>query len=492
MKTIRNYFLLPLNQRRNSRKAIDIALFFLFTICFAFLPYGGLEKTSDGYLYLFGGVKNLTFFLLVFLPFLVLGIYLVLELSLSGETRINKVSAVVLILFLLFRLSFYVFFPKGEVDYSFTYSGKEYLVPYSGLPLYGRMVGFLEEAGFGFYFFFLLNFLPALPMGEKMRDFFCWIWVLFAVVLVVYSIVKEHDGLLKNLECYLKNPQSGFFMDCHSFTNHRNVFGFFLFVGAIDSLILYYHKPRVILPILFTLFSVFAFLIVSKTPMFLLVALGILSSFLYPFFFFKKHKGYAISSLILGFFALALLLVLVFLIFLLPKDSIFYLNWYKPLRHMLLEGGTVNARLDLTKAAISMLLSSPFYTVFGFGRVSFLTVFQDYKGMVGGIDMFAHTSHNAFVDTWMEIGSLGLLLLVSGLVLMVVFSIKGIREKKMSYSIYILVVLFLIAYGSFEMRIVFGYDYSQAIEMVAILFPFLLDKKTNLQKKPKDLLLKRL
>ena len=479
MNNVTKYFQRNLALRSSRRKNTDIGLFFLFTVLFAFLLFGNLSLGNNGFVYSPSEPKSIGFFLLVFVPFLLLGSYLFLEFYLAGDMKINKVSIVLLLVFLIYRLAAYSLFPVGNVVFNYRFEGESYAVSYPGLSLYSRILSFLEEAGFGFYFFFLFNAFPYLSMGKKIRDFFCYFWMLFAFVLVVSSLFLDGEGLIHNIHAYI-HPEMGMNMDICSFTNQRNVFGFFLLIGAFASMIEFFIKGKWYFLLPYFLYTVFSILIVSKTPMLILIGFLFFLGILYPIFFFKKHRAFSILFLSISTVMIVFLIAILFY----PKESAFCNCWLKPLNHMIFNHMlTVDSRKRLTGCALEMLFASPSRFFFGYGRVAFQSVFFLFKKTIGNnMEVDLPSSHNAYVETWEEIGFLGFLLSLFLLLLVFYKAIQRIRKKDYIFVVYLMELIAFLVYGMMEMRILFGTDYSQAIEMTCFLFPFLIDYQESRKK----------
>ena len=201
---------------------------------------------------------------------------------------------------------------------------------------------------------------------------------------------------------------------------------------------------------------------------------GFLFGLLYPFFNFKKNKGYSVAFIIIT----ALVLIVLISTYIIKADQI------NKRIHAFFEKGTVGSRFALISTSFDLFYHREIYLLTGLGKRPFAYLIGAYRSAIALNDAVYHTSHNAFLDILFTQGVLSLLLALALSVYLLVLCFKiGKQNKWMSFT-RILIYLSCLVYSFMEPRGLFLREGNIVFFIFLNLLPiFFLSNQTNRNKK---------
>ena len=355
----------------------------------------------------------------------------------------SRIFLTITIIYLLLRVFGTFLFPYGPLDFHYISplgNDTPYTISYSGFTLSARFKQLFSEVISVFYVFELFTFLPTYS-----RHSFFWFRILVSLgfliptFLLLYSWIKEGNLWIGNLKSLI---HGGKFNNISSLTTHKNVFGYFLLIGCLTFLTIYFKKHHFVFAILALFYCGCTLVILSKTT-FLIGIFAVLSSLIiYPILFFRKRKANSILSLSL------LLLFIIAGVLLVHR-----FGFQKLIDKVFDPGSTFSMRINHIKVALSMFRNqSWFYLVFGYGRLPFTSIYLPYQHIIPYEALW--TSHNCYIEALMHTGIIGLVYLL----LLDFYFLKKTHHlcrKNKQAAIYFITFLFLSIYGALEPRMMF-------------------------------------
>ena len=265
-----------------------------------------------------------------------------------------------------------------------------------------------------------------------------------------------------------------FFGDVSSFTSHKNVAGFFVLVCSLSCLLLFSRRPSYIYRIIYFLTIPYTVILQSRTPLILLLICGFLFGLLYPFFNFKKNKGYSIAFITIT----ALVLIVLISTYIIKADAI------NKRIHAFFEKGTMVSRFTLISTSFDLFYHREIYLLTGLGKRPFAYLIGAYRSAIALNDSVYHTSHNAFLDILFTQGVLSLLLVLALSVYLLVLCFKiGTQNRWMSFT-RILIYLSCLVFSSMEPKGLFTREGNIVFFIFLNLLPIsFLSNQTNRNKK---------
>ncbi|HVT01087.1 MAG TPA: O-antigen ligase family protein [Patescibacteria group bacterium] len=269
-------------------------------------------------------------------------------------------------------------------------------------------------------------------------------------MLAIYSTLLP--SLTKSLNILV--PQSGYQLVFPSFGSHNHL-GDFLLISLVTCFyflitkggprILYIHNKPILIYLLIIFLTPYFIFSYSRSA-YVSLALTLIMMFIY----FAKEKYFKTSTTVFGLIVLIITLCSGFL-FLVSNTSI------KPLmtkninndlskNHNLTQKYPSGNRQQYLYQGISSLRESPL----GVGAGNFVYASKKYKG---SIEWWTETSHNIFVDVFVENG------LISGFLFLIIISILFLKSNKDAYFFVALALL-----------INFQSDYTYRIYPIFLLF----------------------
>ncbi|MFA6829088.1 MAG: O-antigen ligase family protein [Bacilli bacterium] len=483
------------NQKDND--ILDISVFVILTLLTAVLTLGYFYSTTifnDDYsgLKLFGMIigyqvdkaMNIGLFIPMFIIFIfLLGFFVFLRMQ-KTNIFISKTVMALMVFFVLARFITNVAFPYGEQTYVIFSSIRQasYSIPFAGFSASERIISFLLETllivFFGIAFTYIKTFSNKF---NKVVNFFLYLLIAVAIVMNIFSYITESAKIVNNLQVIFTNSDKSFDHGIISFTSHRNVYGFFILMASLASMILSFKKkPNPLFLLLVVYFFITCFYLKSRTPFFLIFSTLMVMLVFNSVFFFKHYKIYSISSMVLFVF----IVIFCLLIF------CFAPNWeisihFRRLFEIYNDSGTVLARLDLNTRALDMLSSSFYYVLFGYGKIPFINIYNTFGTMISQQTIWS--SHNGFLDVLLSYGLVGLASQILCFGVLVYHAISLAFRKPLISFTYLFVILITIIYGFFEMRVPFGIDPSGLIFVFLLVYPIENEFSAE-NKKPKPLL----
>jgi O-antigen ligase len=361
-------------------------------------------------------------------------------------------------------------FPYGEINWNILspFDSINYTLNYSGYSILHRFIAFITEVAFISYFLLPFTFIKSFE-SKKIYGLIkvgLWFLVILGLVMNICSWFMESKEILFNIKIILGKEHDNFH-PIQSFTTHKNYYGFFLWMSALASLILYMEKPsHAFLYLLFILNDLVVLTIVRSRIPFGLVVLVILFMLIHMAFVNRKlYKANHIFALCV--LALAAFTFLVFLIFF--RDTSLF-SKIRALFTSFSDTGTITSRKELHLRAICLLIK-PFYWIFGIGKEPYYQLFH-LAGETFGMEV-VDFSHNAYLDQILCYGifGLGLLCVLFGVLIYQCFYL--IRKKNYKGFGYLFILISYGIYAIGESRLLFGIEGNEYFFILALLYPLI-------------------
>ena len=394
----------------------------------------------------------------------------------KNTKRMSRLGLSIFCLFLVYRLVSLLYFPYGKLDFVVhpQNGASDVTLLFPGLSIYDRIAEFVYESLFALYFLFAFNYAKELPsLADKFLLVILKVFIALGVFTRLYSIAFERPQIIESIKRII-NADFSFFDDVRSFTSHKNVAGFFVLVCSFSCLLLFSRRPSYIYRIIYFLTIPYTVILQSRTPLILLLICGFLFGLLYPFFNFKKNKGYSIAFIIIT----ALVLIVLISTYLIKADQI------NKRIHAFFEKGTVGSRFTLITTSFDLFYHREIYLLTGLGKRPFAYLIGAYRRAIALNDLAYHTSHNAFLDILFTQGALSLLLALALSVYLLVLCFKiGKQNRWMSFT-RILIYLSCLVFSSMEPKGLFTREGNIVFFIFLNLLPiFFLSNQTNRNKK---------
>lgn len=469
-----------MNQQAVSRRSeiLDIFLFFVlsaFTAIFAVSGYFKSSPIPEKYAFLhqhFFEILNL----LMTICLLIYVLLFFLFIRRRYKKTKKRISPWAISFFLLFVAL------RGMTDFSSPYhpfvetfvypvNHQIYNISYQGIRMVDRIINFLAESASLSFFLLPFTYIKGLDK-EHLLHFFLgilFILVIFCFICNIYSYIKEGKDIIFNIKMmFLK--ENGSFRYISSFTSHKNVYGFFLWIGTLSLFLLAIIQERYkgLNLALMVYFLISAIIIKSRFP----ISLISLTIFFYLIFmaigFHKKDYIFSVFCYtILGLFFFFLVLV-----FTLGRDTsiyrkiIFLISDFTNLR-------TIFSRKELTMRALS-LINSPYHFLLGYGKEQYMYFFDQLGVAIMSQDI-VDLAHNGFIDVIVSYGILGLIPIILINIDILVRSIRLIIKGNYRGIIYLFIFSTITFYGFVESRILMGIEGSGFFFFIIMLTPILID-----------------
>ncbi len=435
-------------QKRNKDILITI-LFYLTTLLLPSLVIGKISASEDNPISIFRGITfnpaespSVPIFILTVL---IRSLLLFFLFYLRRDTkRIPKLGIIVFSLFVAYRLVSLFYFPYGKLDFVVhpKNGADDISLLFPGFSVYDRIAEFIYEGLFALYFLFVFSYARELPtFAEKILVLILKAFIALGVRVVLYSVAFERPQIIESIKRII-HADFSFFTDVHSFTSHKNVAGFFILVCAFSCLILFGRRPSYIYRIIYFIMVPYMIILQSRTSLLLLLVCGFLYGLLYPFFNFKKNKGYSVALIILT----ALILIVLVSTYIIKADKI------NPRIKAFFEKGTVGSRFTLITTSLDLFHQREIYLLTGLGKRPFAYLIDAYRNAIALIDYVYCTSHNAFLDIFFRQGAFSLLLTIILSIFLLVLCFKISKQDKWLSVTRILIYLGCIIYSTREPR----------------------------------------
>lgn len=394
----------------------------------------------------------------------------------KNTKRMSKLGLSLFCLFLVYRLVSLLSFPYGKLDFVVhpQNGASDVTLLFPGLSIYDRISEFVYESLFALYFLFAFNYAKELPsLANKFLLVILKAFIALGVLTRLYSIAFERPQIIESIKRII-HADFSFFGDVRSFTSHKNVAGFFVLVCSLSCLLLFSRRPSYIYRIIYFLTIPYTVILQSRTPLILLLICGFLFGLLYPFFNFKKNKGYSVAFIIIT----ALVLIVLISTYIIKADAI------NKRIHAFFEKGTVGSRFTLISTSFDLFYHREIYLLTGLGKRPFSYLIGAYRSAIALNDSAYHTSHNAFLDILFTQGALSLLLVLALSVYLLVLCFKiGKQNRWMSFT-RILIFLSCLVFSSMEPKGLFLREGNIVFFIFLNLLPiFFLSNQANRNKK---------
>ncbi len=320
--------------------------------------------------------------------------------------------------------------------------------PYEGISFLTRTLCFLAESFSISYILLLLLFIPTLDKRAFWKVFQYVLILIYLAFLImkVYSYFKEMDEIENNF-MLLTGKKAGIILPVTSFTTHKNMYGFFLWISTLSLLFLYFYHRKFgyLFFVLMAVDFVTCFCAASRLPSLLIfLTMGFLLFYM-AVFDLKRNKINGILSIFLLSFFVIFLLVMAFGYKESPlgKKIVYLFSSFRDYR-------TLTTRSVLHKRALG-LFSTPFTYLFGYGKEPYLYFFYE-SGVQMGLEL-VDFSHSAFIDMLVSYGWISFLLLLLFYAFLL-YQIGYLLYRKNSHAfIYFFVILLMMGYGSEESKL---------------------------------------
>lgn len=387
------------------------------------------------------------------------------------ETKIlpsKIITTIGLILLIGSIIGLFFFSPKGDYTYISPIENESYKtsinVSYNGLELIGKIYESIALLLFGSYFILVFTYVKTLSnYVVPIFRLALVVPIIIALVLIIYSFINEGWKWNNNFRFLLKKVVE--VANIQSLANHKNMFGFFLFLASLSSIILFNKHHKIIFILLTLFFFVCTILIFSKTSVALILLSFLFSSIIYAIANFKTHK---LNSLICLVITIVSIIAIIVCSYLLIKNG--FLDKFK-------NNNTLDSRFDHFFIAQAMFKNQPITRwIFGYGRIPFTNLYMDFETKIGFEVLW--TTHNCYMETLAHYGLIGLLgIILCDIYVLYCISYLVFKKKQKECAVYYPVFLILCAYSFFEPRMMFLFSSGTEVFLFyfIILFPVLLD-----------------
>lgn len=470
---------IALQKKKRNKDILITILFYVTTLLIPSLAIGKISFSEDNPSSIFQAFNPEespaipVFILTVLIRSLLLFFLFYLR---KNTKRMSKLGLSLFCLFLVYRLVSLLSFPYGKLDFVVhpQNGASDVTLLFPGLSIYDRISEFVYESLFALYFLFAFNYAKELPsLADKFLLVILKVFIALGVLIRLYSIAFERPQIIESIKRII-HADFSFFGDVCSFTSHKNVAGFFVLVCSLSCLLLFSRRPSYIYRIIYFLTIPYTVILQSRTPLILLLICGFLFGLLYPFFNFKKNKGYSVAFIIIT----ALVLIVLISTYIIKADAI------NKRIHAFFEKGTVGSRFTLISTSFDLFYHREIYLLTGLGKRPFAYLIGAYRRAIALNDAVYHTSHNAFLDILFTQGALSLLLALALSVYLLVLCFKiGKQNRWMSFT-RILIYLSCLVYSSIEPKGLFLREGNIVFFIFLNLLPiFFLSNQTNRNKK---------
>lgn len=440
----------------NTRTIINFSLFITLMGMMALFTVGKISFLDNQLVYDAHQFPSLIYTLCITIIYILLSIIYLYRMK--DEIRFHPLILSLFIIFITYRFLSILIYPSyGQSNFSFhPHFDKSLIVKftYDGCSFNDRIVTFLDD--FGFYSYFIIFTFTIKPLSKKTSFLFHIIYAMveiFALILILYSFIKEWDTICIIFNKMVIHP--GKLDDDYvikSFTSHKNVFGFFLFLATLFALGDFLEHENIPSLILSMLYMLILFLISSRTALFILTILIVLGlGIIYPLINFQKKKAYSIFFLTCFVFLVAIVLIIYFFF----RNTSFG-KLIDKITDTLFSTHNIKSRNTLTFFAWDMV-DLPIF-LFGLSKYPFMEIFRlaSINGYAKVDTTVLYTSHNSYMDIFMVNGFIGILLLFIILAMVLYIMFKELLNKK---NIQIIRYFFLLGgtmiYSLLEPRFIF-------------------------------------
>ena len=474
-----------INEQKINRKSeiIDIVLFIVISVatcgfalgCFGF-ELDANNNNQNTLVYRMRGYLNLPLLIVVFVAYVAL-------IGLLGYRRYKKSRVLpskgIWIMFIAGSL-LYLLGPVtamyGNQLHSFTcpFDGNIYQVNYT-YSIMDRFLTWFCNTMFFSYFPFALTYFKTFDKTymSKAVHFAFYFLIGLGIAMNLYSHIFEFQDWLHMGENIM------------SFAGHKNYYGFYELLAIICAAIYFFQKPNWFVAICLPYFFLNMLIIPSRTPLILATIVLIFTLIVFPIINRKKYPQFSRYCLIV----LGCVVILGIAGVIILRDKIAsILSQFGDL-------STMSYRMDHWKMAFSML-NDPYHVIFGYGRVPFVNIYLDYQTQaVQYLQQFdiLEFAHNAYLETWMYTGLLGLGVVLAQYGYMAYMTIHLLKRRRYFTMVYIVIFLCFLLYGMVEPRMLFSFDAGNIFFVVVLFWPLYLDYcNCKKEESPKDLLLYQL
>lgn len=470
---------IALQKKKRNKDILITILFYVTTLLIPSLAIGKISFSEDNPSSIFQAFNPEespaipVFILTVLIRSLLLFFLFYLR---KNTKRMSKLGLSLFCLFLVYRLVSLLSFPYGKLDFVVhpQNGASDVTLLFPGLSIYDRISEFVYESLFALSFLFAFNYAKELPsLADKFLLVILKVFIALGVLIRLYSIAFERPQIIESIKRII-HADFSFFGDVYSFTSHKNVAGFFVLVCSLSCLLLFSRRPSYIYRIIYFLTIPYTVILQSRTPLILLLICGFLFGLLYPFFNFKKNKGYSVAFIIIT----AVVLIVLISTYIIKADAI------NKRIHAFFEKGTVGSRFTLISTSFDLFYHREICLLTGLGKRPFSYLIGAYRSAIALNDSAYHTSHNAFLDILFTQGALSLLLVLALSVYLLVLCFKiGKQNRWMSFT-RILIYLSCLVYSFIEPKGLFLREGNIVFFIFLNLLPiFFLSNQTNRNKK---------
>lgn len=304
-----------------------------------------------------------------------------------------------------------------------------------------KVYGFLSSVVSFFMFYLFLYILPQLIRFKKQINWLIYILLVVIAGLMIYSYITEfscYTGFISSL-----SGEDIYSSTVKSLMEHRNVYGFILFLGILGLVYFHQQKPNIfnILGMIF-IFINMIFTLCKTTLILSVIVIGVYG--LVRFFFsYKEHKKR--NWIVMGAFlaCVAIVILIVGLSFVI--DSGIFLRIRSLVGKVFSwTGATFESRTQIWGAVIEIISTRMHYLAIGVGYVVFNQVLLAHTSATNAIGIPTsgptNSTHNGFLQI---LGDGGAILFIFFAIAVIYVIYVAIRMYKKDKELSIISLLFL-------------------------------------------------
>lgn len=375
-----------------------------------------------------------------------------------GENIINRNLITIEVILLLFYIGTICFLPKDNYNQYITHN-YEFVVS-DTIP--NKIIS-LE------YFLLLLCFIYISWVFLRNNEYFnfdlkvfYYAILTYLAFLIAYSLIKEQDIYQQYL-----TASNVFGKPIVSITGNGNEFAQLLLIGIIAATLDDVKKPHFYNTIISLVIFVFVCFTQSLTSFILSVILIISQFVLSIVWYSKSHDKYKVLNLVL--YPLLLSLIVATIVIVLSTNAIPFISsisntWiYEILNKDYL---SLTKRIFIFEDCFNLLLSSSRTFIFGFGHRTTYFLNAQYG------DTFS--SHNAFIQTWMDGGVVVLIAYLAVYVIIFIEIAKLYKAKKWhSATLFLISIICIFLYSLMESAYKFSLNNAYIFFLLLVIAPLL-------------------
>lgn len=298
---------------------------------------------------------------------------------------------------------------------------------------------------------------------------FIRVYVIFAIVSIVYSVIKEHELIASVFSGELINNYT-----IKSFFFNENFFACIIFFAMMGMMVLNYYKSRPYNYVFIFGFYFYMILTTCTSTFFVGTILLLVYIIIDIISTFKKHWIFATIMSSILFVSIAGIIVAIFM--LVQAEVGWITSFFKFIERQILskDFSTFTGRTEIWKNVWDHLISNDVYhLVFGrgFGTGSIFLKSFNLAQSGGAISSALGTCHNGMIEILLTGGLINLSFYAILIILALVSVILLLIKKQIKFAMmYLTIVVSVVTYSFFESYAFFG---RTMVDMVFTVFAFI-------------------